>query len=88
MRGNLSGRLARLVERDPATAGRMIVLGIEAERAGDTDLAQATLAGAGIERGTNDLLVLIKRYGGAVADAGCTLLSVTPLAPSRGRTSR
>ena len=85
MPGNLRRRLERLLERDPMTAGRMIVVSIDAERVTDADLVQATLAGAGVERGTNDLLVLVKAYGRAVADKGCALQSITALAPSRGR---
>ena len=36
---------------------------IDAERVDDSDLVQATLAGAGIKRVEKDLTILIKRYG-------------------------
>ena len=88
MRGNLRRRLERLIECDPSTAGRMIVLGIEAERVDDGELVQATLAGAGIERFENDLTILIKRYGPHETGPACSLLSVSPLTSNARRAPR
>ena len=83
MRSNLRRRLERLIERDPSTAGRMIVVSIDAARVNDADLVQATLAGAGVERGASDLLVLVKKYGGVLAHTGCALVSISALAGQR-----
>ena len=66
----------------------MIVVKIDAERVDDSDLVQATLAGAGIERVENDLTILLKRYGTREAEPPCTLMSVSPLTPKARSTLR
>ena len=88
MRGSLRRRLERLIECDPSTAGRMIVLAIEAERVDDGELVQATLAGTGIERAANDLTILIKRYSPHEAGPACSLLAVSPLTSNARRAQR
>ena len=84
MLGHLKRRLERLLERHPSAAGRAIVLEIEADRVDDKELVGATLAGAGVEPGENDILVLVRRLTAPPApneEPPCSLVSVSQMTP-------
>ena len=66
----------------------MIVLRIADQHVDDSDMIDATLVAAGIEREDSDLLVLLKHYGPLDAEPLCTLRSVLPLAPPAQRKLR
>ena len=70
------------------SAGRLITLNVAHEHVEDSNMINATLAAAGIEREDGDLVVLLKSYGTLDAQPPCTLLSVLPLAPNRRKVPR
>ena len=76
----LRRRLDRLSGR--ISAGRLITLNVAYEHVDDTDMINATLAAAGIEREDGDLVVLLKSYAALGTEPLCALQSVLPLAPN------
>lgn len=65
-------------------AGRVITLRIEAERAAEPALVEATLAASGIERSDADLVVLVRHFGTPGLAPPYSLLAVQP-PPAAGR---
>ena len=64
------------------SAGRLITLNVAHEHVEDSNMINATLAAAGIEREDGDLVVLLKSYAPLGPEPPCTLQSVLPLAPN------
>ena len=82
----LHRRLDRLSAQ--LSGGRLITLNVAYEHVDDTDMINATLAAAGIEREDGDLVVLLKSYAALGTEPLCTLQSVSALAPNGRRVRR
>lgn len=79
MTSSMHRRLTRLAQRHEHLAGRMIVVAVQAERACDDALLDATLANAGVTRTDQDLVVKIKRFAANSGRPPCALLAINPL---------
>lgn len=79
MTSSMLRRLTRLAQRHEHLIGRLIVVAVQAERACDDALLDATMADAGVDRTDADIVVKLKRFTPDSGRPPCALLAVHPL---------